>query len=291
MAREPYRRRLTLDFAAGDAVIVPGFGGAQGIFFVMSDLLGDNMLYGEVSSFQGRELGSILSNLGGSAIYLNRSRRVNWGIGAFRKVGRNFEGDRVVAYDETAYGVIGLLRYPLTRFTRIEATTTIERSDRVDFTLPVDEPRRVGWLAAHYLSYVRDNSLWVETGPIDGSRFSVTAGVSSDFSNSRFDSYLVSADWRKYFRLTSRSAWAIRGFGYYSGGDRPSRVNIGGTGRPPRLSSVRVHRRLARLHVQPGAPLSHSLPPHPRHTVRRRRLPRIAGWSLHRCRPCVVPLH
>jgi hypothetical protein len=227
--REPYRRRLTLDFAAGDAVLVPGFGGAQGVFFVMSDLLGDNLLYGEVSSFQGRRLGSIVSNLGGSAIYLNRSRRVNWGVGAFRKVGRNFEGDRVVAYDETAYGVIGLLRYPLTRFTRVEATTTVERSDRVDFTLPVDQPRRVGWLASHYLSYVRDNSLWIPSGPIDGSRLSLTAGVSSDFTNSRFDSYLLSADWRKYFRLSRRAAWALRGFGYYSGGDRPRRVNIGGT--------------------------------------------------------------
>ncbi len=227
--REPYRRRLTLDFAAGDAVLVPGYGGAQGIFFVMSDLLGDNQLYGSVSSFQGRRLGSILSNLSGTALYLNRSRRVNWGIGAFRTKGRSFEADQVVAYEEVAYGVLGVLRYPLTRFTRVEATTVLERSDRTDFTLLVDEPRRIGWIASHYLSYVRDNSLWIPTGPIDGGRLSVTAGVSSDFSNSRFDGYLVSGDWRKYFRLGRRSAWAVRAFGYYSGGDRPRRINIGGT--------------------------------------------------------------
>ena len=30
-AGEPYRRRMTLDFAAGDAVFVPGYGGAQGV--------------------------------------------------------------------------------------------------------------------------------------------------------------------------------------------------------------------------------------------------------------------
>ncbi|HEY8257842.1 MAG TPA: hypothetical protein VIG08_09305, partial [Gemmatimonadales bacterium] len=227
--REPYRRRLTLDFAAGDAVLVPGYGGAQGVFFLMSDLLGDNLLYGSVSSFQGRRLGSIFSNLSGTAIYLNRSRRVNWGIGAFRTKGRNFEADRVVAYEETAYGVLGVLRYPLTRFTRVEGTTVIERSDRTDFTLPVDEPRRVGWIASHYVSYVRDNSLWIPSGPIDGARLSLTAGVSSDFSNSRFDGYLVAGDWRKYFRLGRRSAWALRAYGYYSGGDRPRRVNIGGT--------------------------------------------------------------
>jgi hypothetical protein len=228
-SREPYRSRLALDFAAGGAVIVPGYGGAQGAYFVMSDLLGDNLVFGSLGSFQGRRLGSILSNINASAVYLNRSRRVNWGFGAFRTRGRNFEGERVPAYDETAYGALGIIRYPLSRFSRIEATVVAEHSDRVDFTLPVDQPRRVGWIASHYLSYVHDNSLWINSGPIDGGRLSLTAGLSNDFTNSRFDSYVVSADWRRYLRLGSRSTWALRGYGFYSGGDRPRRTNIGGT--------------------------------------------------------------
>ena len=227
--REPYRRRLTLDFAAGDAVLIPGYGGAQGVFFVASDILGDNQMFGSLSSYQGRRLGSILENLSATAVYLNRSRRVNWGLGAYRTKSRNFEGEQVVAFDETAYGVVGLLRYPLSRFDRVEGTLVVEHSDRVDFTLPVDEPRRVGWIASHYVSYVRDNSLWIPSGPIDGGRFSVTAGVSSDFSNGRFDSYLLSGDWRHYFRIGRRAAWALRAYGFYSAGDRPRRVNIGGT--------------------------------------------------------------
>ena len=228
-SREPYRSRLTLDFAAGDAVLVPGYGGAQGAYFVMSDLLGDNLLFGSLGSFQGRRLGSIFSNINASAVYLNRSRRVNWGIGAFRTKGRNFEGDRFVAYEETAYGALGTIRYPLSRFSRVEGTVIAEHSDRVDFTLPVDEPRRVGWIASHLLSYVHDNSLWVNSGPIDGGRLSLTAGLSNDFTNSRFDSYLLSADWRRYLRLGRRSTWALRAYGFYSGGDRPRRTNIGGT--------------------------------------------------------------
>jgi hypothetical protein len=228
-SREPYRSRLALDFAAGGAVVIPGYGGAQGAYFVMSDILGDNLVFGSLGSFQGRRLGSILSNINASAVYLNRSRRVNWGFGAFRTKGRNFEGDRVVAYDETAYGALGIIRYPLSRFSRIEGTVVAEHSDRLDFTLPVDQPRRVGWIASHYLSYVHDNSLWINSGPIDGGRLSLTAGLANDFSNSRFDSYVVSADWRRYLRLGSRSTWALRGYGFYSGGDRPRRTNIGGT--------------------------------------------------------------
>jgi WD40 repeat protein len=229
VAGEPYRRRLTLDVAAGDAVFIPGYGGAQGIAFLMSDLLGDNLVFGSVSSFQGRRLGSLLENISASAIYINRQRRLNWGVGAFRTKSRNFEGDLVVAYQEAAAGAIGLLRYPLSRFSRVEGTVVLEHSDRVDFTLPVDEPRRVGWIASHYLSFVHDNSLWIASGPIDGRRFSFTAGISSDFTNSRFDSYVLSGDWRRYFRLGGRSTYALRAYGFYSGGDRPRRTNIGGT--------------------------------------------------------------
>ncbi|MBA2457904.1 MAG: PD40 domain-containing protein, partial [Gemmatimonadales bacterium] len=227
---EPYRKRLTLDFAVGDAVLIPGYGGAQGAFFAMSDLLGDNLVFGSLSSYQGRRLGSILENISATAVYLNRSRRVNWGVGAFRTKSRNFEGDRIVAYDEKTYGALGILRYPLSRFSRLEGTFVVERSDRFDFTLPgVQDPRRIGWIASHYASYVHDNALWIPSGPIDGDRFSLTAGVSSDFSNSRFDSYLVSADYRRYFRFGRHTAWALRGYGFYSGGDRPRRTNIGGT--------------------------------------------------------------
>jgi len=225
----PYRRRYTLDLAAGDAVIVPGFGGAQGIFFAMSDLLGDNILAGSLTSFQGRGLGTIFSNLGGSLVYLNRARRVNWGMGLFRTTGRNFDGDRVVAFEETAYGGLGLLQYPLSRFSRIEGGVLVEHSDRTDFTLLVDEPRRVGWISSQYLSFVHDNSLWIPSGPIDGGRFNLTGAVSSDFSNSRFDSFLLSGDWRTYARLGQRSTWALRALGFYSGGDRPRRVNLGGS--------------------------------------------------------------
>src|SRR5215216_5073207 len=62
-AGEPYRRRMTLDVAAADAVFVPGYGGAQGIAFLMSDLLGDNLFLGSIGSFQGRRLGSLFANI------------------------------------------------------------------------------------------------------------------------------------------------------------------------------------------------------------------------------------
>ncbi len=226
---EPYRRHYALDFAAGEAVFIPRYGGAQAVTFYVSDLLSDNVAVFSLATYQGRRIGSLLENLNATALYLNQTRRLNWGIGAFRSKGNNFEGDLTVSYEENAVGAFGLLRYPLSRFTRIEGQFVVEHSDRFDFALPVADPRRVGWIASHYLSYVHDNALWLSSGPIDGGRFAVTAGISNDFSNARFDSFLLSADWRQYLRIAKRTAFAVRAFGFYSGGDRPQRVNIGGT--------------------------------------------------------------
>lgn len=227
---EPYHRRLTLDFAAGGVSVTPGYGGVQGAAFLLSDLLNDHLLYGSIGSYQGRDLGTFFENLNGSLVYINQRHRINWGVGAYRFAGRVFEGDLTASYEERSEGMIGVLRYPLSRFTRIEGTVTMEHSNRFDFDLPtVDDPQRKGWIASNYVSYVHDNSLWIPSGPIDGFRLALTAGVASDFSNARFDNFLFSADVRRYFRLGRRETYATRLFGFYSGGDRPHRINIGGT--------------------------------------------------------------
>jgi hypothetical protein len=225
----PYQRKYTLDFAAGGFSYVPRYGTGQGAAFLISDLLSDNLLFVSVNTFQGRRFSSIFGNTSASALYLNQSRRLNWGVGAFRFKGNQWQGDLTVAYRESAAGVFGIMRYPLSRFTRIEGRATIEHSDRFDFTLPVEDPKREGWIASQAVSYVYDNSLWISSGPVDGQLLAVTAGVASDFSNARFDNFALALDARKYFRLGSQSAFAFRGFGFYSGADRPERVNIGGT--------------------------------------------------------------
>jgi hemolysin activation/secretion protein len=53
--------------------------------------------------------------------------------------------------------------------------------------------------------------------------------VVTDLENGRFDSYVVSADARRYVRTGMRSAVALRGFAYFSGGTRPRRISIGGS--------------------------------------------------------------
>lgn len=233
---QPYRQRFQLDFAAGDAIVVPGLGAAQGADFLFSDLLEDHLMLLELSSFQGSGLGNFFGNINGTLLYLNQAHRINWGVGVFRLRGEFFEGDLSTVYDETSTGALAQLRYPFDRFRRLELEYRLEHSDRFDVgnvdVLTGGDPtalHRVGWLSSEYLSYVKDNTLWLDTGPIDGERYTVTGGVVNDVSHGRFDSWVGFLDYRKYLRTSLRSGFAFRALGYYGGGERPRRINIGGS--------------------------------------------------------------
>jgi hypothetical protein len=229
-AASRYEPGLSLDFAFADALVAPGIGSAQGLVVLFSDLLGDHNLYLSAASYQARDLGNFLDNLNAAAFYLNRTRRLNWGVGAFRERGLFYESDFSNVYDETSFGGFVDVRWPLSRFARVSGEVRVERSDRFDFAGYVDgPPERVGWLVSNYVSWVHDNSLWLPSGPIDGQRTNVTAGITNDLTNGRFDAWLVSLDHREYHRIGLRSSYALRGFGYLAGGSRPRRANIGGS--------------------------------------------------------------
>lgn len=230
-----YSTHYSLDFAAGAALLSPGYAAAQGATFLLSDMLSDHLLYMSLVSFQqGNGLGDLVDNLNGTLFYLNETRRLNWGVGLFRLRGFFYEGDFEQIYEESAYGGFVQLRYPLSRFARVEAEFRVAHSDRTDFSLPdqvtgVGFAQRRGIVTANYLTLVHDNSLWLPTGPIDGGRSSFTAGVVTDLQNARLDSYLLTADVRRYFRTGLRTAVAVRGFGFYSAGQRPERITVGGS--------------------------------------------------------------
>ena len=230
-----YRQHYTLDFAAGGAAYSPGYLSAQGATFFLSDMLGDHEVYLSVYSFQeGNGLGSLVDDINATAVYINQTRRLNWGLGLFRTRGLFYTADFNTVYQESAYGGLLQLRYPLSRFSRIEAQGQLAWSDRTDFTEPSDPftpgfPHRRGLVSSNYLSLVHDNSLWLDTGPIDGGYSQLTAGEVNDLQNARLDSWLVAADLRRYLRTSLRTAIAVRAFAYYAGGERPERVTLGGS--------------------------------------------------------------
>ncbi len=230
-----YREHYTLDFAAGGAFYSPGLMGGQDVAFLLSDMLSDHQLFVSATTFQeGSSLGSLLDDFNATAVYLDQTQRLNWGVGVFRTRGLFYTSDLNEVYEESSYGALAIVRYPLSRFSRVETQFQIAWSDRTDYTLSTDPytpgfPHRRGMVTSNYLSYVHDNSLWLDAGPLDGGFSQLTAGVVTDLQNARLDSWLLEADLRRYLRTSLHTTVALRGFAFYSGGERPERVTIGGS--------------------------------------------------------------
>jgi hypothetical protein len=247
--------RITLDFAAADAILAPGFGAAQGAQFLASDLLGDHILFAGLSATQVESISNVIDSFSGNLLYLNLASRLNYGVGLFRFKGL-FRDVALDLYEESTYGAYAVASYPFSKFHRVELQVTAERSSRVDTEDGLEggifgettrpDPRnltRAGWLTSTYVSYVRDNTLWVSTGPIDGARLNLTAGVVSCFSctapsaitgqpvsrAAAGENYLLSADYRHYLRTSQNSAYAIRAYAFFSDGAIPARTYLGGS--------------------------------------------------------------
>src|SRR5690606_6946705 len=191
-------------------------------------------------------------------MYLNLSHRLNSGFGAFRYKGlfRDVSWD---IYEDAGLGGYFLASYPLSRYRRIELQLGVQQSDRVDVDDAIgegpfgggggdtrDDERdltRTGLLATNFLSYIKDNTLWLPTGPIDGERFNLSVGLVSCFAcespsqvtgepvqrSASAENYAVSLDYRRYFRTSLLTAYAVRTYGFYSDGAIPGRAVLGGT--------------------------------------------------------------
>ncbi len=242
---------ISLDFAAADALVVPGIGSAQGAQFVATDMLGNHIVGLGVTAVQGQDLSSLVDSFSGSLVYLNLSSRLNWGVGAYRYKGL-FRDVAYDIYEEETYGGYAIASYPFSRYRRVEVQVGVEQSDRLDLEdiheVGFDDAAnrrdltRRGTLASNILSYVHDNSLFLNTGPIDGQRFNASVGLVSCFACSvpspvtglpvdrgaSAESWLLSVDYRRYFRTSLYSAYAVRGYGFVSGGAIPHRSILGG---------------------------------------------------------------
>lgn len=252
----PYRswQAFSVDFAGGDALVAPGVGSAQGAQLLATDMLGNHIAFAGVSAAQAEDFSQFVDNFSGHLLYLNLAHRLNFGAGVFRFKGL-FRDVAYNVYDEETYGGYFIGSYPFSKFHRLELRLGLERSSRVDVENFFDggffgrntrpDPRdltRDGVLTSNYLSFVKDNTLWLPTGPIDGSRYNVTAGLVTCFACTSpsdltgqdvtrgvaAENYVLVGDFRRYFRTSLYSAYAVRVHGFFSDGTIPARAVLGG---------------------------------------------------------------
>jgi Tol biopolymer transport system component len=219
-----YSTEFTLDIAqsaiAYDAVV----GTIGGFQTVISDVLGNELYYVLISNTASTRDDFVESfNVG--ITYLNKSKRWNYGYGIYHLFDEYFD-DYEGLFSERQTGAIGMLSYPLSKFTRLETSMFARHSYKKLFLFLRD---RHAILSTNYLSYVHDNSLWDVSGPIDGQRYNLTVGLTTDLYSGRVFNRLAYVDFRNYLRLGKFSAFATRLFGFTSSGEEPQRIYLGGS--------------------------------------------------------------
>ncbi|MCU0453245.1 MAG: BamA/TamA family outer membrane protein [Bacteroidetes bacterium] len=227
MAQEPinYTKEYSLDLAQSQISTDPVFGTIGGAALAMSDLLG-NDIYTFLIYNTAQVQSEILDNFNVAISRMSLGSRVNHAYGIFRFAGNRYDlTDPNLFYYERSFGGYFVLSYPLSRFRRVEAGVTVSNSDK---DIYVEAPRRA-LLVSNSLSYIWDTSLWGPSGPVDGRRMKLTLAYTDDIQYANVSYYSIIADYREYLRLTTRSAWALRGHIWYNEGIEARRFFMGGS--------------------------------------------------------------
>ncbi len=215
-----YDPRFTLEAIGGAGVGVGvgqfGVGMGGGVSFMFSDMLRENILTTTIQA-QGR-----VEDIGGQAVYLNQSRRINWGgvvshipYRSARAMMRLDTINGTVAENlvmieqrifENELGAFG--RYPISRNLRFEGGVSASRYGfqidsinnyfvgnllvgREEHTLEAPD---AFYMYRTYLAYVGDNSRFGLTSPMSGNRYRFQV----DRSFGEYQFWGLQADYRRY---------------------------------------------------------------------------------------------
>ena len=223
IGRVRYEKKYDLDIVQSQVSQDPIFGTAGGAQAAFTDILGNDQYH--ILIYNNAQAASdILRSFNFAITKVSLEKRTNYAVGLFRYSGRYFNYDDSYYYEERAGGFASL-SYPISQFTRLEFSASYSYSDKDIY----GSRRRFAILAAHYLSFTKDNSIWGPSGPLEGQRIKLTLGNTFDIKYSNVNYYTAIADFRQYFRLSLRSAYAVRMLYLVNKGKEAQRFYIGGS--------------------------------------------------------------
>jgi Tol biopolymer transport system component len=221
-----YEGEYSLDIAQSQVSTDPVFGTSGGAAMAISDVLGNDQYYFLLYN-NAQSSDEFLESFNLAVTRVSLGQRMNYATGIFHFSGRRYDlTDPDLYYYERAFGGYFVFSYPLSKFQRIEAGTSLSNSDKeVFFGI---RPRKA-LILSNSVSFVHDNSLWLLTGPIDGSRFLFTAAYTSDVQYGNVGYYTFIGDYRIYNRIDTRTSLASRFTLMVNEGKEARRFFMGGS--------------------------------------------------------------
>jgi hypothetical protein len=221
-----YKVQFTPDFVGGGFNYDTFFGLQGQSYFLFSDYLGNQQIY------IATDLVNTIDQSNVQAFYLNYTKRWNWGGGIFHT--KNYYVDpNDNLFSDRFYGFQFMLSRPSSIYSRVElvgAQFFIDRKYYFNNPSSPVPPDRSSKVTTFTLSYVTDNILWGETGPVNGKRakFSVQNGVNL-FDSRDISFYSSDFDYRTYWHIGRGFSAAFRVSGGASFGSTPKLYFLGGT--------------------------------------------------------------
>jgi len=219
-----YKKKFDLDIAQSAISHDPVFGTFGGAQLAMSDMLGNQQYYFLIYN-NAQTQGEFFESWNVAVTRVEMSKRANWAIGGYRLSGRFY--DLVDSFFEREQiGGFVAASYPFSVFNRLEGSINI-RKERREYDVRGETVD--GIVVSNSLSYIKDNSIWGYTGPIDGERYRITLSHTTDAQNNDMNFYTLQLDFRKYFRLSPRVTYAARVMGLFNQGKEAYRYFMGGS--------------------------------------------------------------
>ncbi len=220
-----YEKKFTLDIATTALTTDPVFGTFAGGALSLSDMLSNERYYFLIYNNSNYET-EFWKSFNIAISKLSLEKRLNYAYGIYHLSGERYDlTESDLVYYERIYGGYLSFSYPLSFFKRIETSTSLSESEK---DIDILNNRR-SLLLSNSVSYVRDNTLWYYTGPIDGERLNLTLGYTSDIENSNENYYSILFDYRKYVRLARPTSLAFRGQFFMNEGKNARRYLLGGS--------------------------------------------------------------
>ena len=221
----PYRRHWGVGLVQTSFASDPDVGGGSAGQLALQDLLGNEQVNIFVNS-TGQGLSNLIENLDLGATYLNQSKRLTFGGGAFR-LNQIYDSRLDLVRNEHRTGGLLLASYPLTRFDRLETSVVLRHAENHFFS---DGTVGGANLVSHYLTFVHDNAWLGQHGFSAGWRFYVSGGQTRDLRRGKGNFWSLRFDQRRYFEILPGMTFAARVRGEFVNGEDAEPVFAGGFG-------------------------------------------------------------
>lgn len=188
-----------------------------------SDVLGNHRLIG-ITSLQ---IDLKNSDYGLSYYYL--PKRISYGIELFHTARFLFleRGQYLNLFRFRNYGAVLSASLPINRFHRFDFGLSLLNVSSENLDAPSEEAQKVTYFIPA-ISFVRDNTIWGYTAPIDGTRYRIDLFGNPLIQAEKYGFYSILADYRGYMKFWNDYSFAYRFSGGYSDGNNPQRFFMGG---------------------------------------------------------------